>query len=200
MRHVDDERARRPSVRPGPIQVSSAACDCVQMNGASRVRERVDHLDLRRALDDLKRIGHVGRARNARECSTSAQDRGRSNAPRCQLCAGCGVWQSARRPDHAERSSGFQRQRRARAPALRAPRRMHTIDALCVTAPGRASCACRSQLASLIACQTPLKFACRSAVRAGRELCPGEPCHRHTDDGVARRRWLMAAHERACRH
>src|SRR5258705_4230806 len=38
--------------------------------------------------------------------------------------------------------------------------------------PGRASCACRSQLASLSACQMPLKFGLPSAVRAGRDAWP----------------------------
>src|SRR5439155_3901267 len=36
----------------------------------------------------------------------------------------------------------------------------------CMTAPGRASCACRSQCASLLACQIPLKLGLPSAVRA----------------------------------
>src|SRR5437016_4083345 len=38
----------------------------------------------------------------------------------------------------------------------------------CVTDPGRASCACRSQFASFSACQMPLKSGFPSAVRAAR--------------------------------
>src|SRR5215831_5193609 len=39
----------------------------------------------------------------------------------------------------------------------------------CVTAAGRAACACRSQLASLLACQMPLKFGLPATV-AGRVI------------------------------
>src|ERR1700751_4243919 len=40
----------------------------------------------------------------------------------------------------------------------------------CVTAPERAACACKSQLASLLACQMPLRLGLPS-MRAGRAFC-----------------------------
>ena len=64
--HVDDQRVALPAAdRVAHPGVVGRPLDLAQMNGASRVRKREGHLDLVRALDDLKRIGHVHRARNS---------------------------------------------------------------------------------------------------------------------------------------
>src|SRR4029077_15535662 len=45
----------------------------------------------------------------------------------------------------------------------------------CVTAPGSAACACKFQLASLLACQMPLRFGFPST-RAGRAVAVNGVC------------------------
>ncbi len=68
MRHVDHERVSVPAPdRVAHPRVVRRTGDGIQVNRAGRVRERVHHLDLVRALHDLKRIRHVGRARDARQ-------------------------------------------------------------------------------------------------------------------------------------
>ena len=67
-RHVDDERVAFPP-RDGVAHVGFGriGLDLVQVNGALGARELEDHHDLGRALDDLKLVRHVHRARNARQ-------------------------------------------------------------------------------------------------------------------------------------
>ena len=66
-RHVDDQRVPFPAAdrMPHP-RIAGIWVDLSQMDGASGVRKLEDHLDLIRALNNLKWIGQIHRARHAR--------------------------------------------------------------------------------------------------------------------------------------
>src|SRR5262249_27729816 len=66
--NIDDQRVALPVTdRVTHPRIVGRTLNLVQMSGASRDRKREGHLDLVRALNDLKRIGHVHRARDARQ-------------------------------------------------------------------------------------------------------------------------------------
>ena len=68
VRHLDDQRISFPAAdRVAHVGIVGRALDLVQVDHATRVRERVGHVNLVRALNDRERIRHVHRARNARQ-------------------------------------------------------------------------------------------------------------------------------------
>ncbi len=172
--HVDDERVAFPAAdRVAHVGVVGRTFDLVQVDRSRRVRERVGHLNLVRALDDLKRVGHVHRARNARQI---ALELGIAIDPvlavvllhrgRFRLVRNLAVTlDDANRSRHTGRSPEREHRRGGHTRVL-----VRGYTPGCVTLPERASCACRSQWASLFACQMPLKLGLPSAVRAGRDV------------------------------
>ena len=66
MRHLDDQCVPFPARdRESHVGIVWRRVDLAEVNGTSGIRKRVRHVDLVRALDDLKGVGHVHRAWNA---------------------------------------------------------------------------------------------------------------------------------------